>query len=225
VIISERTSRDSVAEALAPCRWAPTRNRGLPVQFFNHAIDHELIARNVFARLGAIKRIRRIDRPDFKIIADEQYQRPQDCARASRTDSYGLILQGVILTIGEAALGPGEIFALQHSDADFAAGTLHVRRQLDLDTGVIQWPKGDAPRDIVMSPALRGHLKIMPGLSEEILFPTPRGPTVTLKTIKNPANRGVSDAAGLSLQSGRPDLNRRPPAPKAGALPGCATPR
>ena len=27
------------------------------------------------------------------------------------------------------------------------------------------------------------------------------------------------------LQSGRPDLNRRPPAPKAGALPGCATPR
>jgi len=25
--------------------------------------------------------------------------------------------------------------------------------------------------------------------------------------------------------SGRPDLNRRPPAPKAGALPGCATPR
>jgi hypothetical protein len=25
--------------------------------------------------------------------------------------------------------------------------------------------------------------------------------------------------------SGRPDSNRRPPAPKAGALPGCATPR
>src|SRR2546426_5539856 len=25
--------------------------------------------------------------------------------------------------------------------------------------------------------------------------------------------------------SGWPDLNRRPPAPKAGALPGCATPR
>src|SRR6202000_1181101 len=26
-------------------------------------------------------------------------------------------------------------------------------------------------------------------------------------------------------KSGRPDLNRGPPAPKAGALPGCATPR
>ena len=30
---------------------------------------------------------------------------------------------------------------------------------------------------------------------------------------------------GLPIQSGRPDSNRRPPAPKAGALPGCATPR
>src|SRR5262245_6313602 len=30
---------------------------------------------------------------------------------------------------------------------------------------------------------------------------------------------------GLGKWSGRPDSNRRPPAPKAGALPGCATPR
>src|SRR6476660_2042712 len=29
----------------------------------------------------------------------------------------------------------------------------------------------------------------------------------------------------FEIWSGRPDLNRRPPAPKAGALPGCATPR
>src|SRR5579862_9037091 len=29
----------------------------------------------------------------------------------------------------------------------------------------------------------------------------------------------------VSKWSGRPDLNRGPPAPKAGALPGCATPR
>src|ERR1051326_175991 len=30
---------------------------------------------------------------------------------------------------------------------------------------------------------------------------------------------------GSYFWSGRPDLNRGPPAPKAGALPGCATPR
>jgi integrase len=114
-----------------------------------------LIARNVFARLGVVKRIRRIDRPGFQILTDEQYQRLQRCARASRTDSYGLILQGVILAIGEAALRPGEIFALTHSDIDLVAGVLRVRRQIDLDTGVIQWPKDDAERTIVMSPALQ----------------------------------------------------------------------
>jgi integrase len=144
-------------------------------QFFNHAIDHGLIDRNVFSLLGVVKRIRRIDRPDFQIITDEQYKRLQHCARASRTDSYGLTLQGVVLAIGEAALRPGEIFALLHSDVDFAAGILRVRRQIDLDTGLIQWPKDDAPRDIVISPGLRGHLTVMPRLSEEILFPAPRG--------------------------------------------------
>ncbi len=90
--------------------WALPRGRHVQQsvrQFFNHAIDHDLIARNVFTHLGAIKRTRRIDRPDFQIITNEQYQRLQDCARRSRTDSYGLILQGAILTIGEAALRPG----------------------------------------------------------------------------------------------------------------------
>src|SRR5437867_11123000 len=34
-----------------------------------------------------------------------------------------------------------------------------------------------------------------------------------------------TDAVAGEEWSGWPDLNRRPPAPKAGALPGCATPR
>jgi integrase len=89
--------------------------------------------------------------------------------------SYGLILEGVILAIGEAAMRPGEIFALNHSDVDFAAGLIHVRRQLDLASGVTGWPKDDEPRDIAMSPKLRSHLEVMPRLSPEILFPTPRG--------------------------------------------------
>jgi integrase len=158
--------------------WALPRGRHVHQsvrQFFNHAVDRDLIARNVFARLGAVNRIRRIDRPGFQIVTDEQYQRLQRCARASRADRYGLILQGAILAIGEAALRPGEIFALRHDDIDFAAGVLHVRRQVDLHTGVVQWPKDDAAREVVMSPALRSHLKIMPKLSEEILLPAPRG--------------------------------------------------
>jgi integrase len=163
----------SRAEALT---WALPAGRHVQQsvrQFFNHAVDRELISRNHFARLGANKRIRRIDRPGFEIISDEQYQRLLRCARASRTDSYGLILEGTILAIGEAAMRPGEIFALHHCDVDFAAGVIHVSRQLDMASGVIDWP--DEPRDIVMSPTLHTHLQLMPKISEEIAFPTPRG--------------------------------------------------
>ncbi len=89
------------------------------------------------------------------MISDEQCERLCRCARASRTDSYGLILQGVILTIGEAAMRPGEIFALHHSDVDYyTAGLIHVRRQLDLASGVTGWPKDDEPRTIAMTPKL-----------------------------------------------------------------------
>jgi integrase len=158
--------------------WALPQGRHIQQstrQFFNHALDRELIASNVFTCLGAIKRTRRIDRPDFEVISDEQYERLCRCARASRTDSYGLILEGVILAIGEAALRPGEIFALNHSDVDYTVGIIHVRRQLDMASGVTDWPKDNQPRDIAMSLMLRSHLEIMPRLSEEILFPTPRG--------------------------------------------------
>lgn len=144
-------------------------------QFFNHALDRDLIASNVFTRLGAIKRTRRIDRPGFEVISNEQYERLCRCARASRTDSYGLILQGVILAIGEAAMRPGEIFALNHNDIDYTVGIVHVRRQLDLTSGVTGWPKDDEPRDIAMTTKLRSHLETMPKINKDILFPTPHG--------------------------------------------------
>ena len=37
--------------------------------------------------------------------------------------------------------------------------------------------------------------------------------------------RAYDAARAVAVRSGRPDSNRGPPAPKAGALPGCATPR
>ena len=104
-------------------------------QFFNHALARELIDRNPFARLAVSKRRRRIDRPDFEIITDEQYHRLRQCARASRADQYGLVIEGAILAVGEAAMRPGEMFALHRDDLDFAHNQIHVRRQLDLDTG------------------------------------------------------------------------------------------
>jgi integrase len=162
-------------EALA---WALPRGRHVQQavrQFFNHALDRELVTRNVFARLGIRRRIRRIDRPDFEPITDEQYERLCRCARTSRTNSYVLALEGVILAIGETALRPGEIFGLHHTDIDYSAGIIRVRRQLDMATGLISWPKNDKPREVVMSSRLQGHLRTMPRMSKEIVFPTPRG--------------------------------------------------
>jgi integrase len=151
-------------------------------QFFNHALDRDLIDPNHFTRLGASKRKRRVDRPDFEIITDEQYERLRRCARESRADDYGLVLEGTVLAVGEEAMRPGEIFALHRPELHFAENMIHVRRQIDLDTGKITWPKDDDGRWVVMSPALRAHIERMPRMGKvinpamgEIVFPTPRG--------------------------------------------------
>ena len=77
-------------------------------QFFNHALDRDLIPRNQFTRLGASKRKRRVDRPDFEIITDEQYERLRQCARESRADDYGLVLEGAVLAVGERRCAPAK---------------------------------------------------------------------------------------------------------------------
>jgi integrase len=143
-------------------------------QFFNHALDRELITTNHFSRLGASKRKRRVDRPDFEILSDEQYERLLNCACASRADEYGLILEGAILAVGEAALRPGEIFAFHRDEIDYEKGEVAVRWNLNSVTGKREWPKDDDPRWVPLSPRFLSHLPKMPVLSE-ILFPAPRG--------------------------------------------------
>lgn len=164
-----------------------TRPKGANVQqavrqFFNHALDRDLIERNEFIRLGASKRKRRVDRPDFEIITDEQYERLRRAARESRTDNYGLILEGATLAVGDAAMRPGEVFALHRPDIHFPENLIHVRWQLDLDTGKVTWPKDDDGRWVVISPRFRAHLETMPRRGKtidrtkgEIVFPATRG--------------------------------------------------
>jgi integrase len=145
-------------------------------QFFNHAVEHEYAATNHFAQVGGSKRKRRVDRHDFEIINDKQYARLRRCARASRTDEYGLIIEGAILAIGEAAIRPGEIFALHRDEIDYTENLIHVRFQIESKTGKRVSPKDDDGRWVVMSPAFREHLERMPRrYSEKILFPNIRG--------------------------------------------------
>ena len=148
-------------------------------QFFNHALDNDLITTNHFSRVGASKRKRRVDRHDFQIITDAQYAKLRKCARASRTDDYGLVLEGMVLAVGEAAIRPGEIFALHRDEVDFTENVIHIRWQLDSLTQKRVSPKDDDKRWVVMSPLLRDHLRRMPRYSETILFPAIRGGYMT----------------------------------------------
>ncbi len=157
--------------------WANRRGantRQAVGQFFGHAVERELIATNHFRRLGGSKRKRRVDRPDFEILSDEQYERLLGCARASREDDYGLIIEGAILAVGEAALRPGEVFALHRNEIDYEKGEVPIRWNLNAATGKREWPKDDEPRWVPLSPRLLNHLPKMPVLSK-ILFPAPRG--------------------------------------------------
>jgi integrase len=100
-------------------------------QFFNHAHDRELIPDNKFARTGASKTKRRVDRPGFEIVSNEQYERLLQCARTCRTDDFVLVIEGAILAVGEAAIRPSEVFALHKDEVDLEENLIGVRWQID----------------------------------------------------------------------------------------------
>lgn len=86
------------------------------------------------------------------------------------------MVEGAILAIGEAAIRPGEVFALHRDEVDYTENLVHVRFQINSITGKRVSPKDDDGRWVVMSPAFREHLERMPrSYSEKILFPTVRG--------------------------------------------------
>jgi integrase len=165
-------------------------------QFFNHAHDRELITDNKFARTGASKTKRRVDRPDFEIVSDEQYEQLLHCARTCRTDDFVLIIEGAILAVGEDAIRPSEIFALHKDEVDLDEGIIDVRWQIDSLTGKRVPPKDGDPRWVVPSPRFRAHLEIVMQSDRTILFPAVRGGYMTLPNWYSHWN-AVRVAAGM----------------------------
>jgi integrase len=165
-------------------------------QFFNHALDRGLIPCNHFARTGASKKRRRVDRHDFEIIGDDLYARLRTCARASRVDGYGPVLEGIILAEGETAMRPSEIFALHRDEVDFTENGIDIAWQIDSTTGKRVPPKDGDARWTVMSPAFREHVERMPVYSAKILFPAVRGGYYTLANFY-PHWHAVRAAAGI----------------------------
>jgi hypothetical protein len=98
----------------------------------------------------------------------------------------------------------------QRKTRGYAGGTPQVRTRTD--TGGIDAPAPKVPGVLGPGapPGSRAHLR----------------PFFRAKTPNHRAIFVQCENAGVSqTQSGRPDSNWRPPAPKAGALPDCATPR
>ena len=149
-------------------------------QFFNHAHDRELISENKFARMGVSKTQRRVDRPDFEIVSDEQYARLLQCARTCRDDQFTLIVEGAILAVGEAAIRPSEIFALHKDEVDLQEDVIGVRWQIDSRTRERVPTKDGDPRWVVPSPRLRAHLELVMQFQRTILFPAIRGGYLSL---------------------------------------------
>ncbi len=169
-------------------------------QFFNHALDRELIPRNHFTNLGINKQKRRVERPDFEIVSNEQYARLLHCARTCRTDDYALVVEGAILAIGEAAIRPSEIFALHKDEVDLNEDVIGVRWQIDSRTRKRVPTKDGDPRWVVPSPRLRAHLELVMQYDRTILFPAIRGGYLSLSNWY-PHWNAVRIAAGmLSLE-------------------------
>ena len=111
----------------------------------------------------------------FELVSTEQCWRLGQCARASRTDDCGLIIEGAILAIGEAAIRPGEIFALHHTDLDYAENIINIRRQRDPSTRGHSGAQGRRPPMGDHEPRPTQTPAAMPRYSDTILFPAIRG--------------------------------------------------
>lgn len=175
-------------------------------QFFNHAAERDLIERNMFTKPGASKKKRRVDRPDFEILSDEKYERLLSCARQSRADDYGLVIEGAAIAVGDEAMRPGEVFGLHRPDIHWKENLIHVRWQVELETGKVTWPKDDDDRWVPMSPRYRAHLETMPRRGKtidpekgEIVYPAVRGGYMLRSTWSN-IWHSVRAAAGMPAQ-------------------------
>jgi integrase len=165
-------------------------------QFFNHAFDRELIPRNHFTNLGISKQKRRIERPGFEIVSDEQYQHILRCARTCRQDDYVLVMEGVILCVGEAAIRPSEIFALHKDEVDLDEEVIDVQWQIDSRTRKRVPVKDDEHRKVVPSPRLRAHLELILPEPRTTVFPAIRGGYLSLSNWY-PHWNAVRVAAGM----------------------------
>ena len=91
----------------------------------------------------------------------------------------------------------------------------------DLSMGTLREGRGDAEARAPESPAARLWARLRRGRrgTDQATRIAPRSSTLGIARLRRQTCRSLLSTSGC------PDLNRGPPPPKGGALPGCATPR
>lgn len=133
--------------------WAldtPAGQVSFAVQLFNRATEEGLRPDNPFKGLKPSTRGRSDDAPP----TTEEFQRLLDgCAVLG---DYGPHFRAFLTFAGFSGLRPGEIFALEWDDIDFAQMLVHVRRRLY--EGELDLPKSNQQRTVVLLPQARDAL-------------------------------------------------------------------
>jgi integrase len=153
--------------------WAVKNRASVPVvrAMFNAALNEECIRRNPFSNL---KLEQPRGRRDLVALREPEVVELSDAA-LSLFGPYGPAFRANVLFAAYVGLRPAEMFVLQWSDIDRLRSRVHIARSLG-STGVIERPKNDHVRSVVLPPQAVEALGSVPRhVSSPYIFATPTG--------------------------------------------------
>jgi integrase len=142
-------------------------------------------------RYGELPEIPVVDWPkvppqDFDFLTFEEAERLVEAADAGQWRT-------MILVALRTGLRCGELRALQWSDVDLVAGTIHVRRNATIG-GKLKAPKSNRTRDVPLSADALGALKAHRHLRGAWVFSTETGRMLLEHECKHPCKRAAKRA-------------------------------
>lgn len=156
--------RSDVRDFLTTCRTAGVRGHQLAKDsvrliyatlraMLNAAVDDELVAGNVAAKLGKQLHLQRTKQERQAAVEQRVLDHDERCRLFEAIRRYGPHWYPLLLTYDRAGLRLGEGLALELDDVRFATGKLNVRQALDDRSGALGLPK-HGPRLVDLAPGL-----------------------------------------------------------------------
>ena len=162
-------------EAIAWAERSPAGAVAVVVTLFNRAVDEEVVDRNPFRGLGRRGR----GRSDQDPPTVDEFERLLDACDA--LDDYAPQMRALLVFGAYTGMRPGELFALEWSDIDFAANRVQVQRRVY--KGRVDLPKSNQARTIALPPPARDVLLGQPTRSGDLVFRSKRGDRLSQATL------------------------------------------